>query len=643
VSVTVFALGAWVLHLLYRPYRKGLLDAASIKRYMDTLSHGFVSFGYRLDLADLDGDELTEFYRCVLDGLDAGSDDKTDDETLDTRGKSNRQRNENYVLQRLEEFHRFAAQRFGLEAPDWAEIGDGVISSLSNPGTITEQEYLHALQQLCPEPFEGAASSTRDAFVLMLVFRFGLRGGEAIGLRWNNWIDISGAVVVLVSSRYRQLKTRGSQRQVPLLEKLTDHELLIIRRWQAYWSTESGNTESVPLFFDEGDRNQVTALQPVRSRILTAVRSATGNAGTTLHHARHAFANRLFEYLVHRNSIQIWAFHQSQDEVVASSARQSLLATNRPTRRTSWAIARLLGHVTKSTTFGSYLHVQFDWAAQCVASSNEHRFTDVHLKKLRSATNIDTWAIESRNFHTPIKIATDHFEKCSPTRALKFCRLRAQGLPARLAGEQCQLRQENWTTIEDALCMAGRKLASSGLEMDDTVSSLTFPMVLLGRIHRKRWQTLIDYIETQEEGLPPPKMNFSEPIGQQIGKSRQLLLWTKNHFDQLRQFMEWMGIPIDQLYLYRPARVDARIIAWADMVGFSKLKETHPKKGKKAFQLDVASEDKVGAPAVVHPHRLAAVSNSANKIFQDNYEFLLVWLVFSIGQVSDSSDGTSIL
>jgi integrase len=626
VSVAIHALGMWTLHLLYRPYRKGLLDAASIKRYLDALAYGFLSFGYELDLADLDGDELTEFYRCVVEeGRETANDanEKMDEASVGSTAG----RNQKYVLQRMAEFHRFAQSRYGLEAVDWSEIGDGLLGSVAHPGTVTEAEYLHALQALCSQPFGTPAHQVRDAFILLLAYRFGLRGGEAIGLRRGDWVNIAGSIVVLVSSRHRQLKTRSSQRQVPLLEPLTEHEEKVIQRWLAHWSTETGDDPAVSLFFDETQRRRVADMGPIRQRLIAALRAATCSNHTTLHHARHAFANRMGLHLIARSPAALWSAHQTCDPLQAEAIQRSTLLTIRESRRAPWVIARLLGHATPKTTFSSYLHLQLDWAIQHVQARSPEYFASVPRRKLKATTDLDTWhMVDDYLSRAPVQTLSPA-QPCTPSSVLKFCRLRAQGMPARSAGEHCLLASTDWLRIEEALVLSGRKLAPALDAKQSDVATIVLAQVLLGHIQRHRWPILIDYVVAQEKTAAASLLvQDTEAIGQQVGKTRQLLLWTRRHFLQLRQVMDWLQLTDEHVALFRPAKLDARLVQWSSECGFADLQQGRSADGRKALQIDVALELRSGAPDIVHPNRVAAVPTAANPIAKSSFEFLLIWL-----------------
>ena len=636
VSVAVHALGAWTLHLLTRPYRKGLLDATSIRRYLDTLAHGFVSFGFELDLADLDSSELTEFYRSVVESGTSDSDTQADESNPTTRESEKSGRNQKYILQRLAEFHQFAQTRYGLDAPDWSEIGDGLMGGMAHPGTVTEAEYLHALHTLCPQPSGGLASQVRDAFVLLLTYRFGLRGAEALGLRRTEWVEVAGTTVVLVSDRHRQLKTRGSRRQVPLLEILTAHELRIVQRWLAHWSTETGDSLTTPLFFDEEERRNVANMRPIRQRLLAALRASTCSAHVTLHHTRHAYANRMGAHLIAPEPPALWQAHHPLDSDRSEAIQRATLLTISATRRAPWAVARLLGHATPRTTFNSYLHIQFDWAAQRVREMSPEHFCAGPRRNFKTAINLDRWPVVE-NYLTSAQLPPAlELRPCTPALLLKYFRLRAQGMLPHAAGEHCLLTRPDWLRIEDSLILAGHKLSppSSASHTRIKVAALAHPQVLLGRIQGHRWGALIAYVEQQENQSPVvPPTGCTVAIGHQIGRSRQLLLWSLDHFVQLQQFMEWMQWTDDvHVALFRPLKLDPLLTQWAKDSNFTNLRSTRSESGRKAFQIDVASEFLPGQPSTTHPDRVAAVMGSDNSACQDNYEFLLMWLAFRLSQ-----------
>jgi len=634
VSVAVHALGAWTLHLLTRPYRKGLLDAASIRRYLDALAHGFVSFGYELDLADLDSDELTEFYRSVIepDGASAESGQEVEAPTTSSAPR----RNSRYVLQRLAEFHQFAQARYGLDTPDWAEVGEGLIGGVARPGTITEAEYCHAMQSLCSQPLNERPEQVREAFVLLLAYRFGLRGGEASSMRRADWVEVAGTTVVLVTGHLRKLKSRASQRQVPLLEPLSEHEQQVVRRWLVHWSVETGDASTIPLFFEDARRGGVADIRPIRSRIIAALRASTCSARSNLHHARHAYANRMALHLLGLDRSLLWPAHHPIDPALSESMQRATLLTTAPTRRAPWAVARLLGHASPITTFNSYLHMQFDWASCLVHRLAPAGFGErARRRKLHVAVDLDLWRpVEDYLVRAPVP-SPPEAQRCTPALVLKYARLRAQGMPPRTAGEHCRMAAEDLQRIEAALCLAGRKLSPPTLNESAEIAAIALPQVLLGRIQTHRWSPLIDALAQREQAAEiPATADLTADAGQQVGRTRQLLLWTQAQFVQMREFLDWMGWPDQAVALYRPSKLDELVKAWASSAGFHDLRATRSDSGQKALQIDVAEEFREGMPPIIHPHRVAVVTRPENPVVHDNFEFILTWLAFGLSRAS---------
>lgn len=165
------------------------------------------------------------------------------------------------------------------------------------------------------------------------------------------------------------------------------------------------------------------------------------------------------------------------------------------------------------------------------------------------------------------------------------------------------------------------------------MADIALPQVLLGRIQGHRWPKLIDSVEQRELAAPvPPSTECPEAIGQQIGRTRQLLLWSATHFVHLRQFLDWMQWTNDGVALFRPATLDPRLVRSAHENGLDALRGCRSNDGRKGFQIDVASESRAGMTTVRFPDRVAAVVGDANPVAADNYEFLLLWLAFRLTQ-----------
>jgi integrase len=228
----------WVVELLRRrAWKPHYLKPASIRRYLNALAPRFIAFAHNVDLAECGDDDIGDLYASMLVPM-------KDRERFDP----------SFVADRLIGFHRFAERKWGLEAPDWSEIVAEGSPVGGAPGLILEPEYLRALAEIVPEPAHAGRRELCSGMLLLLAYRFGLRGGEAFELRRDDWQD-SGATPVVVVRRKRRLKRPWSQRQVPLLTALTPHETELVSRWLATWDAIALGNGDVPLFaMDQGGR-----------------------------------------------------------------------------------------------------------------------------------------------------------------------------------------------------------------------------------------------------------------------------------------------------------------------------------------------------------------------------------------------------
>lgn len=656
VSVACHALGCWVLELLSQKYKRNLLDADSILRYLNALSPGFTQFGYDVDLADLDADELTEFYSQIIDPANSKEPDKDErkddeknesenEEYAETRVDSDsiaRRNNGQFILGRLINFHRFAKTRYGLEEPDWSELSDGLFASTALPGYITLDEYFHAFDLICPTPAHATSSQLQDAFILLLTYRFGLRGGEAIAMPRSGWVDLKGGVVVQVDGSFRKLKTKGSNRQVPLLETLDEKECTVIDRWLLHWENQSLENPRIPLFFEHRVTGGIASISSIRSRLIEALRAATRTTHINLHHARHSFANRIGLHLLLHGGNTTWNAQTRDSEYLATHVKIAVLSTPSETRRAPWALARLLGHAGPQTTFNSYVHFLFDLLSERLNQSSPELFQPLGDRKLQCAVYLDDWDSDPGYLQTTPAIAPNPSSDITPKIVLEYMRLRAHGRTPFAARDAYAISVEDQQQIETALVEAGGRLTPVR-DIDSAVSSIVLPVGLLGHIESKRWQDLIVWVGS----LKPLATKYAgrrKSAARQIGPTRQLLFWEKQQFEELKLFLNWCGWSNNHVVLYSPNSLDATVKIW---IGELLLGDLHsPTKDKparsqkmqtsvrkeKTFQIDTARVRENNLPEVEYKNRVAVVRSADNGDVRDNFELIVVWLAFCTGQ-----------
>lgn len=617
ISMSIHAFVDWTIHLLERPLGAKKLDLASVDRYFNCLRNGFLGFGHSLDICDADADELTDFYSDVVHP-------EISPEVSEEPSASSPNKDKLYVVQRLQDFHRHAQSKFGLEQPDWSEISDGTFGSTSNPGVISLVEYQLALNALCPTPAQANKDSLIDAFLLVLCYRFGLRSGEAAHMARSHWVEVHHSIVVLVTGEIRKLKTRNSQRQVPLIGSLDSHESEIIRYWLNRWDIETGRNPEVPLFFDQPIKGSLLYIRPHRERIIQALRQSTRAEHTNLHHARHSFANRVGLALLSPGSDSLWGQLDPQGVSTASGAKRLLLCTENTTRRALWAVARLLGHASPKTTNCSYLHFYGDWSNHLV----RERFAPHHSPIKNSPEHVDDLdrLPVCNEYLKPITL-TQQQElaalKCELI--VKYLRLRANGSNHASAVTSTNLSQTHGATLGNSLAVIDEKIRRRVIpsEPGSQVS------VLATHIQSHRWERLIELARTMD--ARPSELSPEVRLKglRLVSPSRQIWLWDESHFILAKHFLTAMDWRPTDVSVYRRKTLNERVVQWGAHHGFTPFESTHAD-GKKVIQLDPALTTTPDGIEVKFENAVSLVRSSLNHFGFDSFEFLLVWLCFCV-------------
>jgi integrase len=608
----------WTEHLLEkRPGKPRFLKPSSIQRYLTALSPRFVSLAHDVDLAELDTDDLTELYATITEEVD------------DDGGQD-------YVYERLREFHAFAKQRFGLEDPDWSEISSDSPAVSGAPGFILEPEYEFALRQLVPHVDSASRDDLNAAALLLFAYRFGLRGKEAWGLKRDDWIEEANTSVVLVrSNALRALKRRTSQRQVPLLMCLTKLELEILERWK---STREALTSSVApsssafLFLTED--GAMASLRSLRTRVNRALRAATLASHTTLHHARHTFASVAFLALVPSPAAPL-----HRVEVLDSGhVRKLLLGGERSTRRTAWALARLLGHAHPRTTFKSYVHFLAERTAQTLTTTLG---ASLHCERTYAGRNLDTVAVDGSYLKriAPVQVVPPR----QPTLVdlVNSARLLAIGQASTSIAHALHVEERVIEHLKQALGDVasrlqrtprgplnrgrqnhGRRGTNKSSEVTESLLAKAATEPLERRILVKNWKGLLGIAETAQ---PPTTLPQAPEPATLIGASLQLLMWEEAHFQSVATFLESLGLRAD-VVVYESKALPAQMREWAERSGFSERLDPLQDDATRRFQLDGVTDESTGHRFL---QRCAVVRRRDGRL-NSNAELLLLWTCFLI-------------
>jgi integrase len=500
-----------------------LLTLSSIDRYFDALAGCFERLGYQHDLRSCDEEEVTSFYVNVMNARR---------QTLDVN-KEEQYKTWVLALSLLKRFHRFAAHYYDVEDPDWAEI-DGDESTLSiSPRLVLETEYLHAFAALVGNAEEAQEEATTLGFMLLLAMRFGLRGGEAAKLKQADWVSPDGKsrIVLVRNNRMRELKTVASRRQVPLLFKLTPFEEQVIARHFEKLDAVAARDDNKPLFpllaIDDND----AATRAAMNRISQQLKRSTKNDRVSVHSARHSFGHMIWCLLMDvPDAIRRGLFTSPPDRNWATHVRELVLCDSGVTRRSPWAIARLMGHAHPRTSLRSYVHLLPDVTDALIDHLDSTRLEDLQPGTVELYFDLDSCPRDIAYLADASLTPLPAPRKPTVVKALQAMRMfHAGSIPKHIASS-CDL--DTWDV---------EKLIELLAEVDAILARYEAfnpkgrgPSRLLSHIRFRRFEDLIERAENSKHLVWQP----AEATGREylrastlFGPSRQLVLFSPAQFE----------------------------------------------------------------------------------------------------------------
>lgn len=624
VAPTCRMLVEWLRSLLKRRTSKGDIELSSVQRYFNALSPCFEAVGYDHDLRGSDSEEVTDFYRAVMEARIG----QPSPDSGGNAGTTDSYRSWRLALQLLHDFHRFARRALAIEDPDWSEI-DGAEDVLSiSPGMILEKEYQQALRVLAPHGQRADREQVARAFILLCAYRFGLRGAEATGLLRRDWVEFEEGMVVLLvrNNSYRTLKTPSGRRKVPLLFELSVHERQLIKRLFALWDNLSQGRAELPLLMAADGSKGLLDEKRLRTEVGAAIKAVTMNPRLSLHHARHAFTNRVGP-LLFDGLEEIWPHAASQGarepskrerDVRRSHVRRLLLGTDQVTRRSTWALARLLGHAHPRTTFRSYAHFLPEWLANWTAFDDPASQTESWAP--RHFIDLDAWATAPAYLQdlSPLIKGQPPPDRVRLENVWRMLRRFQHGVPIAQAAQGAQIEQAD-----------GELVVRWIAQLDDTLKrrqainrSLGGSTNLLSHISAKRWDALHDALASRDLAIASgtwPTHIVEQMLHEMVGPSRQLLLWRRDHFLRFGQAMRQLGLDSPCFQFFCASDSHGKLDAWADEAGLP------PPRSRAAAQPQVDSVLS-GDPAVQVKFRAAVTLSTVNASWlETSYEFVTVF------------------
>lgn len=579
VSSSIRALATWALHMLAE--RRGKLRIISIKRYLSALSPAFEAVAYDVDLLSSDEEEMTDFYEAVLNASPV--------KHLD------------YVARRLVNFHRWARGHYGLEDPDWSDLPMGSAQVSVDAGVLRERDYQAALGTLLSMDPAQQPVARDAAFMLLIAYRFGLRGGEALGLARSDWVAQGGQQIVLVrGNRHRRLKTAGSRRIVPLVFDLDVKEQALIEERLLRAESIHGDAQHARLF--STDDGQPANRRAVKELAIQVIKKLSGNPEANLHRARHAAANRVMLSLL-RQLLPGWQWLGDAREM--PDIGNVLLGGTGDTRRLAWALARYMGHSNPKTALASYLHFLGEMAEEVCRPIE----AGAEGKRLTYDKAIDLAAFPCLQAET-VEMHTGGSQPrpIRPGDALMYLRLRARGRPVEQIVATQQVDAEWTRRVEAVLSEVGATLRLGATKHRDR--SQRDALEFLRRVNEKAWQRLLAVTAKKDITTSSIPGAGWESLAWMVGSTGQIMLVREPQFRLLRAALDYWGVgaeKYDILVTHEAGRIYRRVLNQK----FTPLAKVD-RHGKRA-RIDTATTDVDGSRAT---ERCACV-------FQENDHFVI--------------------
>lgn len=544
VSSSIILTAQWLIHLLltgqtgekFKPYAKN-----TIIRYMAAIVPIFQEIAYHLDIFALDEESITDLYKDFI-------------EAVETHQST-------FSADRLIDFHKFGESK-GVEIPIWSDLDLPTKHRMVSPGILTESDFLSALESLTnSEPI--TQHKLVLAFILILCFRFGLRFSEAAHIRrfeicFENNTDW---YLYVENHRGRGLKTKPSRRKVPLLFDLSALEKRIIQlhltQFDLKFDPERG-------LFAIGDNKLVTNPDLLSRQLRGLLKIITKNPRTTLHHARHSFANAtsMCNYNV---DIDHWTKSFNTDKV--KLGLKSLGKHFGVSRRNSVGVARLLGHTSSKVDARNYHHYYGEWADQFTGITSEPEPNDIPSSVICIDDRINK---DENNIEFDRTIEPNFIEQPAPptlSRTFGCLLLAGSNKPFKTAGSALRLAPEFTELYESLVTELGARMwLSSKQGYQPKIGEV--PLEFLERITVSGQKRLYHFVCQLCDRKPPPKHALPlEELPYSLGMKRNVILTDEKHFEYTRQFIEYFEIPSDCYELVIPFR-DNRLIKFAKKFGF---------------------------------------------------------------------------
>lgn len=343
-----YLLTDWLRSLLNKSKNRGApLKVSTLRGYLSTIGRRLAEELNEQTLDKMSAEEFEDAYSVILD-------------SLESRGLKRK------VARIVFQFHQFIADKYQVVAIEYyATLGVSFSPVPVDANLVWVDEYYQILSFLensnLIEIHPDLAEIAQLLFILG--YRCGLRRMEALKLRIVDFQNGHRAHLVIRPHQERRLKTKNSQRLIPLYALLTEEEFHRLERWRIRRVEQEAYSNSSEYLFAIPSKNFDSVPQELVFPILhSAMRSVTGDDKLRYHHLRHSFASlTLLRLMASTYSAPISFFkkmpRQANEIKFSTEFREQLLPVQGPTRKYLYAVGRLLGHSGPDISLEHYIHI----------------------------------------------------------------------------------------------------------------------------------------------------------------------------------------------------------------------------------------------------------------------------------------------
>lgn len=346
VSTTLQLIGTWAKVRLNTSERVSQLKFSSVQTYFSLIANDLLEHWYDINPLELDEEECIAVYNVILQG-------SKEPET---------------TAAQLIHFHNHIITHYaGIDTVDRYDLQiDQQNDEAIDANFISSTEYQQVFNTLLNDPAYKAQDThhiaLQQALIFMLTCKLGLRVNEVYKLEVRDLFLPNEHTTGYIINRVNRLgsqKTASSLRCSLFHGRLSEKEISLLQKWYELRNTIN-QQHSTSLWLSD---TVLEKLDPFvfKHRILQVLRVVTNDPTLKLRSLRHTCATQeLFQQL---NAVQHLSTHTSLNDALYDTwlepeqNNQLLYGHNNPTRRSSYRLARQLGHAGTQTTLTNYTHL----------------------------------------------------------------------------------------------------------------------------------------------------------------------------------------------------------------------------------------------------------------------------------------------